>query len=272
MSNSAADQLRRARQGRNLSIEEISEEINIQARYLEAIEKGNFSALPDLMFAQEIIRSYADYLSVDPVPVLNEYRSFRNSTGKTPDINMSPVGLSRKNRYKQNQSRRRFQFRLPQKKWVVWAGGIAALLLVSVIVWLFVDGEEPAAQTVVNTKPVENKTAFASTAQPRATVSLIQPSETYKYGDVYGIKNAERVEVKLTAKKSTEIRVRADGPTGKILAEKKLTPGKTETFTHEKWISLRINHPHYVELFVNGVKIETAEQKALHIYQLKIVD
>lgn len=271
MSNSAADQLRKARQRRNLSIEEIAGEINVQSQYLEAIEKGDFSALPNLMFAQEYIRSYADYLGVDPIPVLNEYRNFRISTEKTTE-NASPVVLSRRERYKQNRSRRRFQIPLPQSKGVIWGGGLACLLLISFIVWLFMDREEPAAQQVAFTKPAESTAPAASGKQSRPTVNLLQPSEAYKYGDVYGIRNAERVELKLTAMKSTEIRVRADGPTGNIMAEKKLTPGKTETFTHEKWISLRVDHPNHVALFVNGVRIDTAEQKEVHIYQFKLTD
>ncbi|SEN43914.1 RodZ domain-containing protein [Lihuaxuella thermophila] len=271
MSNSAADQLKKARQSRNLSIEEIAGEMNIQPQYLEAIEKGDFSALPDLMFAQEFIRTYANYLGVDPNPVLHEYRNFRNPVEKTPQENVSPIALSRRERHAQNRSQRQFRIPLPPKKWLVWGGGIVCLLLVTFITWLFLDQEEPAAQTV-ESKPPASSPSPAPQIQSRPTVSLLQPSETYKYGDVYGIKNADRVELKLTAVKPTEIRVRADGPTGKILAEKKLTPGKTETFTHEKWISLRVDHPNYVNLFVNGVKIDTAEQKEVHIYQLKLTD
>ena len=57
--------LRRERVKRNLEIEEISKELKISARFLQAIEDDRFESLPGGVFAKSFVRQYARFLGLD---------------------------------------------------------------------------------------------------------------------------------------------------------------------------------------------------------------
>lgn len=54
------DRLRQARLNKNISIDELQQKTKIQKRYLEAIESGNFEALPGAYYVRTFIRQYAE--------------------------------------------------------------------------------------------------------------------------------------------------------------------------------------------------------------------
>ncbi len=68
------DNLRREREMRAVSLEEISSATKISLRFLEAIERDDFSKLPGGIFARSFIRSYARYLGLDEERVMAEYQ------------------------------------------------------------------------------------------------------------------------------------------------------------------------------------------------------
>jgi len=64
--------LRRARQGRGLTLEQISKETRIPKRHLEALEHGNLAALPDGFYRRAQIRTYARAVNLDQNLALTE--------------------------------------------------------------------------------------------------------------------------------------------------------------------------------------------------------
>ena len=69
---SIGDTLRREREGRNLSLDEVSRELKISPKLLEAIEKENFEQLPRGVFAKSFVRQYARLLGLDEDEAANE--------------------------------------------------------------------------------------------------------------------------------------------------------------------------------------------------------
>lgn len=57
--------LRREREKRNLELEQISRELKISSRFLEAIEDEQFDKLPGVVFAKSFVRQYARMLGLD---------------------------------------------------------------------------------------------------------------------------------------------------------------------------------------------------------------
>ena len=68
------ENLRREREMRGVSLEEISSSTKISLRFLEAIEREDFSKLPGGIFSRSFIRSYARYLGLDEERVVAEYQ------------------------------------------------------------------------------------------------------------------------------------------------------------------------------------------------------
>ena len=71
--------LKEHRESKGIQIDEISEYTKINPTYIEAIEEGNFDLLPNV-YMRLFLRSYAIYLDVDSVKVLEDYEL--HTTGK----------------------------------------------------------------------------------------------------------------------------------------------------------------------------------------------
>ena len=61
---SLGEYLRRRRQGRDISLEEVSEKIKIHIKYLTAIEDGKDADLPGAVYKELFVKSYCDFLGV----------------------------------------------------------------------------------------------------------------------------------------------------------------------------------------------------------------
>ena len=75
--------LKETRESRGLKIRDVSRATCICLRYLEAIEKRDFSKIPADIYARGYIRVYADYLGVPFSEAFKEYELYlENKTEK----------------------------------------------------------------------------------------------------------------------------------------------------------------------------------------------
>ncbi|GAB7388319.1 helix-turn-helix domain-containing protein [Bacillaceae bacterium] len=86
--------LRKAREEKGLTLEDIEEMTKIQRRYLEAIEKGNFDVLPGYFYARAFIKSYAEAVGLNPEQLFADHR---DSIPSPPALE-EPAPLRRKRR------------------------------------------------------------------------------------------------------------------------------------------------------------------------------
>lgn len=80
--------LRESRTARGISLEQVTRDTHISKRYLEALETGDYAELPGQVYVTGFIRSYADYLNIDPEPLIDHYRSQRTVS---VDVEAPPV-------------------------------------------------------------------------------------------------------------------------------------------------------------------------------------
>ena len=62
--------LRRERELRKISLEELSYQTRVPVKYLEAIEAEQFEAIPGATFAKGYLKAYAQYIGLVPEEVL----------------------------------------------------------------------------------------------------------------------------------------------------------------------------------------------------------
>ncbi len=65
--------LREEREKKGLSREDVYRATKISIMNLEAIEEGNIELLPHPVYTRGFIKSYADFLKIDPAPLLDAY-------------------------------------------------------------------------------------------------------------------------------------------------------------------------------------------------------
>ena len=66
--------LRRAREEHGYDLQQVCQVLRIRYVYLDAIEKGHFDRLPGPAYTTGFVRTYADFLGLDPDAVIEQYR------------------------------------------------------------------------------------------------------------------------------------------------------------------------------------------------------
>ncbi len=95
--------LREARQGRNLSLEDLSSSLRIGKEQLIALESGDESALPEKVFIRAMVRRIAEKLNLDTTFILEKLNEKKNNESKPSPVikkkstrknrNLNPFGM-----------------------------------------------------------------------------------------------------------------------------------------------------------------------------------
>lgn len=68
-------------------MEQIAEETKLMLAQVKALESGDYSAFPAMVYARGSIKSYADVVKIDPTPLLEQLKE--ELQGKTGDVSQS---------------------------------------------------------------------------------------------------------------------------------------------------------------------------------------
>jgi transcriptional regulator with XRE-family HTH domain len=145
--------LRRARESRQLGLDEIAKRTKISQRFLGAIEGGNYGILPSDVFVRGFLRSYAKILGLDPEEMVELYKQER---GIATLLQEEEPGK-------------------PLPLFVLWLAVAAGVLLVgAVLTFIFWPREAPAPipAAPVLAAPVERSPEPARPALPPAAGAL----------------------------------------------------------------------------------------------------
>jgi hypothetical protein len=122
-----------------VDLDEVHAATGIRPRYLRAIEEEDWNALPEEFYARSFIRKYAQFLGVDPEPLVDEYRQQRGTSGSAgaPTSPFARTGSRRADALRRRRKRQAIY---------VWVGtGLLAAAIVVAIVLIASGGgnEEP---------------------------------------------------------------------------------------------------------------------------------
>jgi cytoskeletal protein RodZ len=124
-----------------VDLDEVHAATGIRPRYLQAIEQEDWDALPEEFYARSFLRKYAQFLELDPEPLVQEYRRQRGG-GERGDAPTSPFARTR--------SRRAAALRRRRKRQGVYAwvgtGAVLVAIVVVIVVVLSGGGEEGGAK------------------------------------------------------------------------------------------------------------------------------
>jgi cytoskeleton protein RodZ len=75
------DELRLERERRRVSMERISDETKVSVRHLEALEAGEYDALPGGVFRKGIVRSYLAAVGLEETPWIERFEASLRDSG-----------------------------------------------------------------------------------------------------------------------------------------------------------------------------------------------
>ncbi len=67
--------LREARVRRNLTLQQVEEDIKIRVKYVQAMENEDWDVMPGVTYVKGFLRTYSTYLGLDPDVIIGEFRS-----------------------------------------------------------------------------------------------------------------------------------------------------------------------------------------------------
>ena len=132
------EELRRNRLVREVSLESIANATKISKRYLEALERGDFSKLPAPVFTRGFIRAYAGYLGIEPEEMVNAYLSDVAATAPRGD-GFGTISAGRS---------------WPRSAWLFGAIGLAVAVLLAGAAWRYANRPRPVAVKATVLPPV----------------------------------------------------------------------------------------------------------------------
>jgi cytoskeleton protein RodZ len=151
--------LRETRMRRRIDMTEVEAATKIRAKYLRALENEEWDLLPGPTFVKTFLRTYAEYLDLDPRMLVEEYRQ-RYERPSTQDLRPFKPGAARQ--------RQRQRGRPPRRRGPSLAllfGLFVFVLLLAVLVVLGKWGNDN------NKEPPVAATTPTATASPRATAT-----------------------------------------------------------------------------------------------------
>lgn len=277
---SFGENLRREREMRGVTLDEISAATRIGLRFLEAIEAEDFSKLPGGIFNRSFVRAYAKYLGLDEEHVLAEYMLVASPP---EDLNLRRLNVA-KPAPSPDVSRSS----------IVTLGVAAALLIGGYALYRYsrraVETTPPSNPTVSaasspatappaglsvgsnssGAAPPGAQSAAGSDAKSRAArgngPSAIEPTSLATSGATKPAARAEGLVLRLAATERVWVGVEADG---KMTLQRVLNPNDIETLKAKNSFDLTIGNAGGIVLTLNGDTLKplgrSGEVRSVHL-------
>ena len=218
--NGFGEYLKRERQMRGVSLEEICAATRISTRFLEALENEQWDTLPGGVFNRGFVRAVARFLGLNEEDLVAQY------TAAMSEQNATPVFL---NQPQQPQTTR---------SWLPWVGVLAILVLAGGgwLGWRLysthrarVAAREAAAAATVTTEPAAPAPDAAASTNPDDATSSAPPSANSSAPTTGATTPSatSELQLKLEAGQTTAVTVAADG---EKIFEGSLIAGQSRTF------------------------------------------
>ncbi|CUS97611.1 helix-turn-helix domain-containing protein [Candidatus Kryptobacter tengchongensis] len=225
---SVAEILRQAREGRNLTLKDISKKTRISEKFLEKIENGVYDFAPE-PYVRAFIRSYARVVGLNPNEVIKE---FENEIAS-----LKPVTE------KKESARIQFDFSSFLSENVLWIIGAFVLILVVVFIFVGVDKEEK--------KPIEKK-SFETAVEEISKIGQVQNNIKQTTSEI------DSLDLRIISTDSVWFNVIIDSAQVK---EFLMPPNSSLTLKAKNNFNFTIGNAGGIKFILNGYELEPVGKK-----------
>jgi cytoskeletal protein RodZ len=237
---SIGDTLAQARRQAGLSVAQVGHQTRIRESIIRSIEQGDLSPCGGDFYARGHIRSIAEVVGVDPLPLIHEYDEEHGPPGGMRAAQIFEPATPIKIREQRN----------------LHLGRVLAVALLAVIGFgayhVFSTRDQKSSANATAT--VRPATAAKPKAAPKAAVT--HTAAAYPKGEAV---------ITLTAK--SDCWVALNSAAGKSLYQGTVSAGQTMTWTEKDQISLVVGNPPGAQLTVNG---KAQEMNTVQVVTLNI--
>jgi cytoskeleton protein RodZ len=213
------ERLKRERELREVSMDELTKATRISVRFIEALENENWERLPGGVFGHGFVRTIARYLGLDEEALLGEYDLARSEK--------SPAAIAKP------------EERIPSPpKWVSVA---AVLVLVLIVVGLFYAGRYGWRRYMAH--------RHANSSSPTSLPAQSGPLDNSTVSAVASTSAVMPLDLSVSTSAVTRVRVVADN---NLLLDTELPAGETRHFSAKQQFEVSAGDSSAVLLELNG--------------------
>lgn len=282
------EQLKYARQEKNISLDEIQTVTKIQKRYLEAIENGDFDKLPGSFYIKAFIKSYAEAVGLDYEALMEQYEH------ELPETSQPVESLPPRNTRTSipSPTRGKFSAALP--------GIVVSLIVIGIlaIIWMLsinsnndstindVNDDSQNVEVEQNENALSDKDNKADSLKKDdqdddAPKDEEQSENTEQQhgqlekesssGDTTNLLLSETTKFQVGFTFSGDSWLKIEGESGKVYVNEGYSDGQEESFDFEDESSIRIrigNTPN-IKMTVNDTAVELDKQPVAQTVKIK---
>src|SRR4051812_12764794 len=137
---SIGETLREARMRQRLDITDVEAKTKIRAKYLRALENEDFGMLPGSTFVKSFLRTYAEFLGLDPHLLVEEYRARHDPRDESE---LTPFARPPSGRQRRRPPRR--------PPWLPMAGAVVAIVALLLVLGLTGGGSDNGSSSTPTT-------------------------------------------------------------------------------------------------------------------------
>lgn len=252
---SFGDRLRREREMRGITLDEIAESTKIARRHLESLEKEEFDSLPGGIFNRGFVRSYARYLGIDEDQAVADYSAAAAEPQPAEAENKFPLDIPEPDPELN-----------PRRSTLPLLLALLALVAVLAIFWARMrsrsgENQEFASASMpnLNRAPSPNAPAGSPDPSPEGSAASGQapaasqssaPADTQPAASPLAVQTPERLfAIVVVAKEDSWVSVTADG---KTVLSRVLNAGEQQTFRAGKRIVFTTGNAGGLDVTFNG--------------------
>jgi cytoskeleton protein RodZ len=240
MGGGFGDRLRREREMRGITLDEICESTKIARRHLEALEKERFDQLPGGVFNKGFVRAYARFLGIDEDQAVADYALASNEQPEPED--KFPLEVHAQPDPELNPRRSS----LP----LIFALAALAGVLVGYFFWLKSKPVTPAQPTQqASPAPKSSAPEAAPAGTESATVSATPANASEPGSQTASIPTEAHFVVVVKAKQDSWISIVADG---RSVMERTLNADRQKRIKAGREIVLRTGNAGGIDVTFNG--------------------
>ncbi|HSW09967.1 MAG TPA: RodZ domain-containing protein [Bacillota bacterium] len=218
--------LRKAREERGISLEQVQADTKIRLRYLAALEAGDHRAIPGDVYARGFVRTYGKYLGLDPWELVEQLREGE----KPPEEDAAP--------------RHRLARKISPLPAALLVGGL--VVMAGAIYYLGVLPRRPQEPPPPPPPQVQEPVTPPAPVEPPPIVDPVPPRPEVRIlrediGDEVRFRvAADTLQVTIELADYCWLQVYADD---RWVQQGTLPPGTVQVFTATRTLSLRVGRP-----------------------------
>lgn len=248
MEETAGQILKRVREQKNLSFEDVYAGTKIHIDVLKDIEQDKFDRLGPI-YTKSFLRLYADFLGADTASII-KLSGLDDATNPNNSLK----------KYKTSTSKKKLEFKLPKinKKTIILAVSVLSIYILGlVLVKTIASNKSPSVDSNI-TEPVNDAAKESVKKEDKKPTAAVKSSSE---------ENLEPIRLGIKAKNNCWLKVVVDG---QVVLRGVLKKNKVENWQAKELIELSIGDASLVNIEVNGKMIAPLGRKGQAIKSIEI--